>query len=659
MFLIRASIARELVIAVLILAAGTWWGTRFTRAWAAADRQFGFFHELLEPAVMTACGHGFHVATAPSPTMTAFLSRTADRFDCASLPADMKVSQQRVLQGSWLYLLLMVATAWRIAGVSWSALTLLLGLLCGLTLIAAYAVFRIGMGRVGAVVCVALFAASSLHLLNLPGLRDYSRAPFMLALIALVVALALRPFTPRQVVGLSAIGGALVGIGYGVRPDVVVEFPLLVVTVLFFLPGGVTNNLGTKALALAAACIVCGILMWPVMRATSQAGTNFWHVTLIGLMPEYGEALGVENPVYHWGTTGSDEFVELAVGSYATRLHPDWPPIPLASVEYASAGRSYFFQFVRRFPVDMAIRVLASMVRMPEVPFGWAAAPLPGWLDGVYAIRERALQPFYGYGILATVAAITAVIAVSPRAGTFLLFAWAYVGGYPAIQFHNRHFFYLEVIGWLSIGFLASRLFGAVRARGQFPVAIPYRTLVTRLAVASALVAAAAATLAGARTYEGRANRRMITRYLRASSEPLAMESTKIDSGPRIVLPVLTAASARPDWSSYLRLELDLESCAGGAITFAQDSRSAYRGLTHATRFPAQAIGVKEHVILMQPVYSGFSSLLLSETKAGCLLSVSRVTGLDAEPLWLPLVLMPDWQQAPLYQAIQTRANIH
>jgi hypothetical protein len=103
-----------------------------------------------------------------------------------------------------------------------------------------------------ALAAVALFAASSLHLLNLTGLRDYARAPFMLMLIALVMALALRPFAPRWVIGIATLCGALVGIGYGVRPDVVVEFPLLVVTLLCFLPGGMTRNLRIKGLAIAA-----------------------------------------------------------------------------------------------------------------------------------------------------------------------------------------------------------------------------------------------------------------------------------------------------------------------------------------------------------------------------------------------------------------------
>jgi hypothetical protein len=650
---------REIVIAVLIFAAGCAWGLRYARASAAAGRPFGFFHELLEPAVMTACGRGFHVASQQTPPMTAFLTRAADRFDCASLPPDLKLSSARVLQGSWLYLLMMVATAWKIGGVSWDALIPLLGVLCGATLVAAYAVFRVAMGWLAAATCVALLAVSPLHLLNLTGLRDYARAPFMLAVIALVMTLALRPLSQRLVIGISLLCGGLIGIGYGVRPDVVVEFPLLVAAVVGFLPGGPTRNLRTKAVAVAGASALCALLMWPVMRATAQGGSNFWHVTLIGLMPEYGDALGVENDRYHWGVTGSDEFVQLAVGSYAARVHKDWPPLPLGSAEYAIAGERYFFEFARRFPMDMATRALASAARMPEVPFGWPVGPLPGWFDRAYAMRQSVVEPLYGYGIVATGLALVTVIAVAPRAAAFLAFTWAYVGGYPAIQFHNRHFFYLEVIGWLSIGFLASALFRVVRARGRVAEFAPTRVMMARLAAAGVMVVVGVAVLAGARAYQGRSTRRMLTRYLTAAREPLAIERSNAGSGPRLVFPAMSGASQRPDWTRYLRLDLDVAACRGGAITFAQDARSMFRGLTKVIRIPPPAGRLDTPLTIMQPLYSGFAELLLSDTGPGCVASAASVTGLDDEPLWLPLVLDADWREAPLYQSIHTRANIH
>src|SRR2546428_604558 len=83
--------------------------------------------------------------------------------------------------------------------------------------------------------------------LGVAALRDDARAPFMLALIALAMAIGLRPRAPRQLVALCALYGALTGIGSGVRPDVIVQLPLIVITVILFVPSA---SVRTKAAAL-------------------------------------------------------------------------------------------------------------------------------------------------------------------------------------------------------------------------------------------------------------------------------------------------------------------------------------------------------------------------------------------------------------------------
>ena len=50
------------------------------------------------------------------------------------------------------------------------------------TIAAAYAIFRLGMGRAVSVVAAGALIVSSVHLQNLPHLRDYAKAPITLAL---------------------------------------------------------------------------------------------------------------------------------------------------------------------------------------------------------------------------------------------------------------------------------------------------------------------------------------------------------------------------------------------------------------------------------------------------------------------------------------------
>src|SRR5436305_10419448 len=122
--------------------------------------------------------------------------------------------------------------------------------------------------------------------------------------------------------------------------------PLLAAVLVLFVPAPIARELPAKALALAAGIAACAIAMWPVIRQTPATGNNLWHVAIIGVMPEYGTALGVEHSAYHFGVTGSDEYVELAVASYAKRMHPDWPPMPLSSAEYERGTRAYFSELL-------------------------------------------------------------------------------------------------------------------------------------------------------------------------------------------------------------------------------------------------------------------------------------------------------------------------
>jgi hypothetical protein len=655
---LRASRWIDAALFTMVLVIAGWWGQFSIRASTVAGRLPLFYNALFEPALMTACGRGFQVAVEQPVAVQRFLSLADDRFSCASLPPALVMRTDRPEQGAWLYLMLMVAAAWKILGISWTGLAPLFGLLFGLTCAWAYVIFRFGMVRWLAIACAAAIALSSLHVLNLPNLRDYAKAPFMLALVAVAMTLGLRPMKAVSVVALCAGYGALVGIGYGLKPDTLIQLPLLAATLLFFLPGPWRATSGVKAGALAAGIAACAVAMWPVIRATPSTGSNLWHVALIGLMPEYGTALGVEQPNYHFGVTGSDEFVYLAVNSYARRIHADWaPPAQMASAEYEAATRAYLREFLPRFPADMVTRTIASIARMPELPFGWPDPPLPGVLDSLYAIRARVLRPLYGYGLAITLAALAGVIVARPHEGVFLTFLFAYLGAYPVIQFHNRNFFYLEFIGWLAIGFVVTSIVAMIRDPGSVR-ALTARVAATRIVAAVAVVAGSFVVLIALRAYQGRLLRPTIGGYLRAAFAAVALDRTDHDGAH--VAALASGPSARDDWARLLRVELDPRACGPETtITFQYDRNSRYRGLTSTVPIAAGHDAGAGRIILFEPVYSGFASVDLRGAGGDCLHAVDEVTGLDVEPLWLPLVLDPDWRRLPLHQALHTRENIH
>lgn len=649
----------EVGLFLLVVFAAGWWGTHYIRASTVAGRPVGFYSHLFEPALMTACGRGFHLSVETPPAVTRFLSQADDRFSCASLPANLPMRQGLVAQGSWLYLMLLVAAGWKVLGFSWSGLPPLFGLMFGLGSACAYLLFRFGMGRLLALFFTATFALSSLQVLELSDLRDYSKTPFMLGLLAILFSMALGRFSASRLVALSAAFGVLVGIGYGIKPDPLIQLPLFAVTILLFLPVPFGSHLKEKAGALTTAALTCFLSLWPVFHATPATGNNLWHVVLLGFMPEYGTALGVESPVYHWGVTGSDEFVELAVDSYARRLHADWPPMTLSTAAYERGTRAYATAIAARFPADMVTRTIASIVRMPEVPFGWPKPPLPGVLDRVYAVRERVLTPMYGFGAFFVFGSIAAVALFRPKQGLFLLTAFAYVSAYPVIEFHNRNFFYLEVVGWLAIGFLIARLGGLIWHRRLIDEPIAGGDVWRRAAAGLAAAALLALAILALRSYQAGQVRRTIASYLRAPVHRLALERTDKDGIHSVKASEFTSMSSDPAWAGMLCVELDEAACSGGTARFQYDLTSPFRGLSSSVPLPRSDDGSTGRVRLFEPVYSGFASIDFTNTRGGCLVSVGRVTGLDDEPLWIPMVLASNWQNAPLYQTIRTRENIH
>ena len=70
---------------------------------------------------------------------------------------------------------LTVGWTWKLLGISWSGIGPLFGVLFGITVALSFAIFRLGMNVALAALCSVGLAVSSMHLLNLPHLRDMPR----------------------------------------------------------------------------------------------------------------------------------------------------------------------------------------------------------------------------------------------------------------------------------------------------------------------------------------------------------------------------------------------------------------------------------------------------------------------------------------------------
>jgi hypothetical protein len=647
----------EAAIAASLFAAAAWWGARYDRASLAAGRRPSYYQNYFEPAVMLACGHGFAVATTAvrPPALDDFLFARSDRFDCSSLPPGLPLTTHGEYQYAWFYLMVTVGLAWSILGISWSGLAPLFGLLFGLVVVLGYALFRVAAPRAIAAIGAVALMVSSVHLIDLPHLRDYAKAPFVLALVLLLFWMVRRPLRPRALLALAVLYGAVLGIGYGFRTDLLADIPPFVITLVLFLPDGVFRRLRLKAAALVLAATAFVGAAWPALHYVVTSGGCQWHVVLLGLSTPFNDELGIRPAFYQWLPAYSDALTYTAVNSFWDRTRAP-ETIQYCSPEYDKASAAYLTAIVTRFPADMLTRALASVRRIVELPYAWRAAPLPGLAPPLYAVRGVILAVLARAAVPIAWAAVIVLGASSLRLGLFALFFLVYFAGYPALQFATRHYFHLEFIGWWALAFLGWRGVLALRGRGAgTPVTrAEWRAFgrgALRFAViAAALVMVPAATL---RAYQGRQVDSLTRTLLDAPRVPLAL--TTGPDGHQLVLAGGTIAGVDPAVdpmrTAYLDIHIDLRACpAGVSLRLLYDrSRPEFDFSGPIVATPPET--VPDRVLV--PVYRYFRGLDPGAAPPACISDVERLAGVQGLPLLPVLTLPADWRALPFRQSIR------
>jgi hypothetical protein len=627
---------QEALIALLVFAAASWWGTSYWQLSLKAGREPQFYQMYFEPAVMVACGHGFVIAhPAPAPLVD-FLQRKVNTFSCDQVAGKLDLSTRYLFQGAWRYLMYAVGITWRMVGVSWTRMGPLFGVLFGLTIVAAYGAFRLLMNRWLAVAGAFVLSVSTLHVTNLPHLRDYSKAPFTLAavfLLGLLVKLRVRRAT---VITLAAAYGLVLGIGYGFRTDLLVNVPAILVVLLLFLEGGVRRHLATKLLGVGAFFVAFLVTAWPILSVVNEKGGGQYHVVLLGMTLPYDEALRVQPAPYDLAQVYEDMYVGRTTLAYAARVHPEWREMIYFTHEYDLATRAYLREIVSRFPSDIVTRALASTLAITETPFTWPGPPMPDFARWLYGPREVALNALKGAGPLLVAAAVLAAAAYELRVGLFLLFFVLYFGGYPAIQFAARHYFHLELITWGALGMLLQGLL--VRRR-------PPPGAVRRIAVVCGVVAVLVAFVGVLRLYQTAQARRLFAEYLSAARTPIPSDAARRDAAGFIRIP-------GPSEDADVRLlEVDVRAAAcDGNVTVGFRYDNAPPSNNYSRQVAIARSPVREITRVFTPIYApAFQGVQLPAGGAECVAGVYWVDP-GHQPLLLDVTLAPDWARGVLYQ---------
>jgi hypothetical protein len=529
------------------------------------------------------------------------------------------------------------------------------------------------MGRVMSLIASFALLVSAVHLGYLPYFRDYAKAPFILTLILIMARLAMRPLTWRRALLFGVAFGAVLGVGFGFRNDILINIVPWAAVVALCLPGSLFSNLKLKAVCLAVSVAVFVVAAWPILTAYSR-GSNTGHVTFLGLMTNFDAPIGVDGSVYDWGYFYNDGFANRMINSFTYRQFGH--RVEYVTPEYDRAMFVYIFKIIRHWPADFLARAYGSTLRMlDELPFEVNAYhnAIPHGIQhpalvAFYRGQMRVLRLLNGSGAVAVALALLVISARSVRTAITLMLFLLYFAGYPAIQFSVRHFFHLEFIAWWALAFLVEVAAVALWHVGRRGVGSRPATesragpLARRVGTfAMAVVVLVAGPLVVLRWYQNAHVRGLLEQaYLGAEREPVAIAKTPGPDGRvHIDLTALwNARDPREETSTeYIVAEFSPQHCGVFNVpaTFRYTFLNASADFSHTVSVSISA-GDQSTLIFFPAfydvLYSQFKGIELASTDADCLAGVSRVKKDRIPEVLLDVAFTPHWRDVKLYQTL-------
>lgn len=643
-----------------------------------------FYQKYHGAAVMLALGKGFvNPLDYKVPAIKDFLNLKAKALDPGKLPEEIPWEAPTAFQENHRYAMYLFGYWWRLFGISWDAVLPLQGLFFGLAIAAAYYLFRVGMGRALAFVASVIVALSPGFLYMVPHFRDFSMAPFVLAVLALVGWLLKAPLPPARTLGLSAVLGGVMGVGLGFRQDVLACVPICAVLLFFFLPGPLRSTWWLRPLAVVALVVSFGAPGYPILKAVhGRAADSFHHINQ-GLTRLFNQNLGLGGAPYDLGCMYRDEYTHSIVSSFAMYKTDATRELQAyVSPEYDRASRQYFVdQFLRHFPADFLLRWYASTVRILNYSAFALDSFVPlelenGLLQSQFAWRWRWLGPLAGWGTVLALAALFLISVRSLRLAVAAGMALIYFGGYVSLQFMLRHYFYLEVLFWWVLGFLIAQGLATVfwmlhprhmqvlRRVVSAPVTWWSPPVKRALAFAVIGMLAVAAPVCVARVWQSAHMSVIYRQYAEATREPLETET----AGNGVVL---FKPKGFLDYEHFTPRERALQVQTGLLVVevepaddsfwlvFVYEATRPENNFSDQIRIPSKRAANTKRLRVFFPAYNApaqyilgdrhFVGVRVSKAFAPCIKGLYRVPDFGQLPVMMNLTLADNWSEAPTY----------
>lgn len=441
-----------------------------------SDLKGEFYQRAYAPAVLMTCGHGFTNIkledSGPTAPLNDFVYRKTQTFECSQLPETIEPVPLRNLQSMHMYLMAAVSLVWGVVGISWQKLLPLFAVFYGMSCAVSYLVFRLGANRAFSLIGAGLFMFSFWHFEHLQHLRDYSKAPFMLAAL-LVSAWLVGAQELKARRWLSVLLGVVVGVGLGVRFDILLFVPFVVLTIFFFSSTtwswtGIVEKLRLTALFLFTMMLVGE----PIFSLLDDGQSNTFHVILLGLSPYVGQSLELQGG-QELLTFYNDLYLLHSVSAWSSPVFGSEELFELATPEYEAAAAQYWFTLASYFPADFFVGGLAAIRKILLFPYeyGHDIFDYVVYREYLGGIPEAWRYALYAIPVLASLYMVGKTL----RTPLFIVFAITYICGSAFLQFNLRHFFYLEMIPfWLGVMLLQVAFAVAMKSGGTLAAGVGY-----------------------------------------------------------------------------------------------------------------------------------------------------------------------------------------
>jgi hypothetical protein len=413
-----------LAVATIILITAAIQGAQKYRA--NVDSAF-FYQTDFGPAVNFAC-NGEYNQIKPNEQVKLFLERKSPRLDSCSGVEGLPVPRTSSFERSMVYLEVASAMLWKVFGFNWECLAIIAAVLASGFALACFALLRVFLeSRLVAAAFTFLLMSSQPVVSQLPHLRDFSKAPFLVGAIACIAAAVLRQHRPSITLSYAIAAGALVSLGLGFRADLKLVMPIAILAPVLSIGGDTLRRTVAHIFLIwfgfAASYLALQLPLELASKASSSIPATFIpHVFILGFSELFFyDALGMPDSPYSVFRAQYDEFVYANVDLFAGETNPY--RIGWGTIEYERLSAELLKSILLLIPSDVLFRVFYTANAIGHLPLNNSIWGLP------------------------LILAIPVIAIIRPRYLLFVILVFGILAAALSLQFNERHAFYMTLLG--------------------------------------------------------------------------------------------------------------------------------------------------------------------------------------------------------------------